>query len=143
MYGKEFLRAEDLQNMLGIGRTRALDIMHMFIQNGSAFVYGRVYRVRAEIFHAWHSPQEELKPIRQFRVIKGGSAGDRLTFIAVADIRRILDVSQTTALTIMHDLLDMGKAVQYQRIYRIRIDVFYDWLAEFDGYKPAQCLRAI
>lgn len=147
MYGKEFLKAEDIQTILDIGRTRALDIMHMFIQSGQAIAIGRVYRVRREIFNAWLSPQQEIKPVRQFRVLKGGDQSTKPSvkkqFLKVTDIRVILDIGQTTALRIMRGFVESGNAFQRGRIYRVRIDVFYNWLSEMDGYKPDRKLNAI
>lgn len=144
MYGKEFLKAADLETILGIGHTRALDIIHMFIQSGRGFSHGWVYRVRSEIFNEWHSP--DVLPTRQFSVVKGGDEGEnpiRREFLQMSDIARILDISIPKAQEIMHELVAAGRAIKYGRIYRVKETTFYDWMSEFDGYKPDRMLKAV
>ncbi|GHV26778.1 hypothetical protein FACS18948_3100 [Clostridia bacterium] len=51
----EFLEVKDIMRILKIGRTKALEVMHGFIQSGAGIQVGRVYRVRREVFYAWLS----------------------------------------------------------------------------------------
>lgn len=44
---------KDICDMLGISKTRGLQIMHMFEQRGQLFRDGRVMRVRIEDFEKW------------------------------------------------------------------------------------------
>lgn len=146
MYGKEFLKTADIAIILDIGRTRAMDIMHMFLQSGRGIKIDGIYRVRSEIFHRWHSQHREILPTRQFRVIKGAdNDGEKVQkdFLKAADIKAILDIGQTKALKILQLFISKEQGVKFGRIYRVERDVFYDWLADMDGYRPERKLRAV
>lgn len=71
----EFLTVADIIRILRIGRTKALEIMHQFLQNSEAIQVGRVYRVRSAVFYSWLARQDgygiHRKPLR---VIEGGKA---------------------------------------------------------------------
>ncbi|GHU67884.1 hypothetical protein FACS1894184_08610 [Clostridia bacterium] len=72
---KEFLSVKDIMGILQVQRTKALEIMHRFIQNGQGFKDGHVLRVRQEIFYGWLAQQDgygiKRKPLR---AIAGGKA---------------------------------------------------------------------
>lgn len=50
---RRFYSAKDVQEILGIEKTKANQILNMFEYRGQLFRDGKVKRVRVEIFEAW------------------------------------------------------------------------------------------
>lgn len=50
---KRFYSTADIQNILGIGRTTANQIMHLFEKRGQLFRTGNTMRVEIKIFEEW------------------------------------------------------------------------------------------
>lgn len=143
MIDKEFLKASDIEEDLGVSRFTALAYMHMFLGSGRGFKFGRIYRVRREIYLAWVSPNKEIKPLRQFKVIRGGNGKNKRRYLDTPDVMKILDISHTRALDIIKHHIGNGGGFQNGRVYRVEEAYFYDWLADMDGYRPTGISRAV
>lgn len=48
-----FYGTREIRAVLGIGKTKANEIMHMFEQRGQVYEVGNRYKVRAQIFEDW------------------------------------------------------------------------------------------
>ncbi len=48
-----YYSSKDIEEILGIGKHKANDILHMFDQQGKLFKEGKTLRVRKTYFHEW------------------------------------------------------------------------------------------
>lgn len=51
----EYYSSKDIQEILGISKQKAYEILHMFEQKGQLFRVGRVMRVKIKYFEEWLS----------------------------------------------------------------------------------------
>jgi len=58
---RKYISRKEIQDTLGCSKTKAIEIMHMFIGQHKAVVHGRLYRVRIEIFEEWLFNQDGFK----------------------------------------------------------------------------------
>lgn len=49
----QFYGTREIRAALGIGKTKAVEIMHMFEQRGQIYMIGNRYKVRAQHFEDW------------------------------------------------------------------------------------------
>jgi len=56
---KTYYSAADIMNVLGVGRNKAYEILHMFEVKGKAFHFGRVIRVRSDYFEKWLAENDQ------------------------------------------------------------------------------------
>ena len=58
MEGKRYYSSKDIQGILGVSKSKANEIMHMFDQRGLLFRSGKVMRVRVTYFEDWLEHQD-------------------------------------------------------------------------------------
>lgn len=49
----QFYGTREIRAMLGVGKTKANEIMHMFEGRGLTYMIGNRYKVKAKVFEDW------------------------------------------------------------------------------------------
>ena len=57
---RHYYSAKDIQEILGVSRSKSIQIMHMFGERGQLFQQGNTLRVEIKAFEAWC--RERTKP---------------------------------------------------------------------------------
>ena len=50
---REYYSSKDIQEILGVGKRKAYEILHMFDYHGKLFRDGKTMRVRIDYFNEW------------------------------------------------------------------------------------------
>ena len=50
---RRYYSTKDIEEILGVSRSKAIQIMHMFEQRGKLFKCGNTMRVEIPVFEAW------------------------------------------------------------------------------------------
>ncbi len=54
---KRFYSAKDIETILGVSRSKAIQIMHIFEKRGQLFRLGNTLRVEIDVFERWQTEQ--------------------------------------------------------------------------------------
>lgn len=54
---QRFYSAKDIESILGVSRSKANQIMHIFEKRGQLFRYGNTLRVEIDVFERWKAGQ--------------------------------------------------------------------------------------
>lgn len=54
---RRFYSAKDIETILGVSRSKAIQIMHIFEKRGQLFRLGNTLRVEIDVFERWQTEQ--------------------------------------------------------------------------------------
>lgn len=49
----QYYGTREIRAILGIGKTKANELMHLFVERGQAYKVGRLFKVRVNVFNDW------------------------------------------------------------------------------------------
>lgn len=55
---RRYYSTQDVMEIMGVGKTRATQYMHMFEQRGQLFRDGKLMRIRIDVFESWLSEKD-------------------------------------------------------------------------------------